>query len=62
MLPTLNLQDVHLVNDRSLSFSVRMFNGAAVFHGMIHPSGSMFYRHLMVRTEGHTYETIPVFN
>lgn len=58
-LPT--LQDAHLVNDRSLSASIRLFNGAVVFSFMLHPSGDMFYKHLMVNTEGHNFETIPVF-
>lgn len=62
MFPALAFQDAHLVNERSLSFTIRMFDGAAYFHGMIDPMGEMIYKHLMIRHgAGYNYETVPVF-
>lgn len=55
------LTNAHLVNGRSLSADVRMFDGKVVFSFMMDPSGVLIYKHLMVNTEGHTFETIPVF-
>lgn len=56
-----DLTNAYLVNNRSLSVQIRMFDGGAIFTAMIYPDGDMYYKHLMVRTEGHLYKTIPVF-
>lgn len=57
-----NFQDAHLVNDRSLSAVIRLFNGKVVYSFMMHPVNGVFYQHLMVNTEDHNFETIPVYS
>jgi hypothetical protein len=63
ILPTIT--NSHLINERTLSAEIRMFDSQAIFSFMVHPDGRMFYKHLMVRLEnktgGHGYETVPVY-
>lgn len=59
MLP--RLFNAHLVNGRTLSAEIRMFNGKVVFAFMVSPEGRWVYQHLMVNTVGHQYETIPIY-
>lgn len=55
------LTDAHLVNGRSLSAQIRMFDGKVIYSFMLHPEGRFIYQHLMVNTVDHEFETIPVF-
>lgn len=62
MFPALSLNDAHIVNDRTLAASIRMFDGAAVFSFMLNKYGDFIYKHLMVRTENSIYESVPLFS
>lgn len=59
MLPILS--NAHLVNERTLSAEIQMFNGKVIFAFMISPRGNWVFQHLMVNTVGHEYETIPIY-
>lgn len=59
MFPTLN--DAHLVNGRTLSFTVPFLNGRLVLHGMVNPDGKFIYRNLLASIDG-DWKIVPVYN